>query len=141
MVLTDPESSSADHVSPADGRVPQGLPREEPEPPIKIGRLLVLVLVAALFAGVTSLIAGEAILDSYKSDLNPSIQNNPSPEGVRRWKDARLYSATLTFTTLGGLLGLALGLAGGLARRLIAASAARPFWALCWERLPRPLRP
>ena len=42
---------------------------------------------------------------------------------MRRWKQARVYTATFTFTTLGGLLGLALGLAGGLARRSVAASS------------------
>ena len=42
---------------------------------------------------------------------------------MRRLRDARLYSATLTFTTMGGFLGLAMGLAGGLARRSVFASA------------------
>jgi hypothetical protein len=123
MVLINPESSPADHVSPAVGSVPRGSPTDHQQPPIKTGRLLVFAFVAALLAGVASLIAGEAILSSYKSDLNPSIQNNPSPESVRRWKDARLYSATLTFATMGGLLGLLMGLAGGLVRRSASASA------------------
>ena len=86
-------------------------------------RLLVFACVAGLIAGVASLLVGEVILNRYQSDLNPPLQNNPNPEDMRRWKDARLYSATFTFTTLGGLLGLALGLAGGLARRSVSASA------------------
>ena len=82
-----------------------------------------MALVAASLAGVASVIAGEAIMNHYKGDLNPKIQNNPTPESVRLLKEARLYSATFTFTTLGGLLGLTLGLAGGLAaRRSIAAT-------------------
>jgi hypothetical protein len=88
-----------------------------------VSQLLVFAFVAALLAGVASLLVGELILNRYQSDLNPPIQNNPSPEDVRRWKDARLYSATFTFTALGGLLGLTLGLAGGLARRSVSASA------------------
>jgi hypothetical protein len=74
-------------------------------------------LVAGVIAGCVALLIGEEILNRYKSDLNPPIQNNPSAESVRRYKDARIYSATFTFTALGGLLGLALGLAGGLAQR------------------------
>ena len=123
MVLINPESSPADHVSPAAGSVPRGSSTDHQQPPIKMGRLLVFAFVAALLAGVASLIAGEAIMSSYQSDLNPSIQNNPSPESVRRWKDARLYSATLTFATMGGSLGLLMGLAGGFVRRSASASA------------------
>jgi hypothetical protein len=124
MVLIDPESSPADHASPAaGGNTAQPSPTDHQQPPIKISRLLLFACVAALLAGVASLLVGEEILNRYQSDLNPPIQNNPSPESVRRWKDARLYSATFTFTTLGGLLGLAMGLAGGLARRSISAGA------------------
>ena len=57
----------------------------------------------------------------YRAALLPPLNINPDPEHMRRWRDARLYSAALSFTTLAGLLGLAMGLAGGLARR--AASA------------------
>jgi hypothetical protein len=65
---------------------------------------------------------GEQIMNSYQSDLNPPIQRTPSPENVRRWKDARVHSPAFTFATLGGLLGLALGFAGGFARRSTSAS-------------------
>ncbi len=123
MVLPTPESSPADHESPTGGILPQGSPTDPGQPVIEMGRLLLFALVAAAFAGVVSVIAGEAIMDHYRSDLNPNIQNNPTPESVRLLKEARLYSAVFTFTTLGGLLGLALGLAGGLARRSVAASA------------------
>jgi hypothetical protein len=89
----------------------------------RIGRLLVFAIVAGLIAGAASVLIGERILNSYNRDLFPPIENNPSAENVRRWKEARIYSAALTFATLGGLLGLALGLAGGLARRSTFASA------------------
>jgi len=123
MVLINPESSPADRVSPAAGSIPEESSTDHQQPPIKLGRLLVFAFVGALLAGVASSIAGEAILNSYKSDLNPPIQNNPSPESVRRLKDARLYSPTLTFATMGGLLGLLMGLAGGIVRRSASATA------------------
>jgi hypothetical protein len=124
MVFIDPESSPVDHAARAvDGNTPQRSATDHQQPPIKVSQLLVFAFVAALLAGVASLLVGELILNRYQSDLNPPIQNNPRPEDVRRWKDARLYSATFTFTTLGGLLGLTLGLAGGLARRSVSASA------------------
>jgi hypothetical protein len=82
---------------------------------------LVLGIAAGLIAGVASVLAGEVILSRYQSDLAPALQIQPSPEVMRRWRDARLYSATLTFATMGGLFGLAMGLAGGLARRSVLA--------------------
>jgi hypothetical protein len=124
MVFINPESSPVHHAAPAaDGNTPQRSATDHHQPPIKVSQLLVFAFIAALLAGVASLLVGEVILSRYQSDLNPPIQNNPSPEDVRRWKDARLYSATFTFTTLGGLLGFTLGLAGGLARRSVSASA------------------
>ena len=67
------------------------------------------------------LVAGEKILDAYHNDLFPPIKINPTIEEMSRLKAARLYSATLTFTSLGGFLGLTMGLAGGLARRSVPA--------------------
>lgn len=84
---------------------------------------MVIGSVAGLIAGLASLLAGEAILGRYQNDLFPALQVHPSPEDMRRFRDARIYSATLTFTTMGGFLGLAMGLAGGSARRSISAGA------------------
>jgi hypothetical protein len=101
MVPPDPES-----VLPAD----------------RVGRLLLFAVVAGLAAGAASWLAGEFIFEAYKSDLFPKLRIRPSAEDMQRWRDARLYSATLTFTTMGGFLGLAMGLAGGMARRSIFAA-------------------
>jgi len=121
MVLTNPESSPSD-PAPA-GITPHLAPAGEKPLLQQYGRLLALAIAAGIIAGVASLLAGEMILRSYQSDLVPALKITPSPEDMRRWRDARLYSATLTFTTMGGLLGLMMGLAGGLARRSVFASA------------------
>jgi MFS family permease len=121
MVLTDPELSPSDrapaeitpHLAPAGAK-----PFTE-----QYRRLLALAIAAGLIAGVASLLAGEVILNRYHGDLVPNIQAHPDPETMRRWREARLYSAAVTFTTMGGLLGLTMGLAGGLARRSVFASA------------------
>jgi hypothetical protein len=84
---------------------------------------LALAVAAGLIAGVASMLAGEVILSRYQSDLLPNLNINPNPEDMRRWRDARLNSAALTFATMGGLLGLTMGLVGGLARRSASASA------------------
>jgi hypothetical protein len=52
------------------------------------------------------------ILSRYQYDLLPTLRNSPSAEQIRRLSDARLYSATLTYTTMAGILGM---LVGGLA--------------------------
>jgi hypothetical protein len=124
MVPPDPESSHLDPTTAIGAdttTAPASTSLERPAE--RIGRLLIFAIFAGLAAGLASELIGERILSSYQVDLNPSVQQNPNPEDMRRWRDARLYSATLTFTTLGGLLGLALGLAGGLARRSTLASA------------------
>jgi vacuolar-type H+-ATPase subunit I/STV1 len=124
MVTPDSEFSHSDPTSAVDdttASLPASAVSELPSE--RIGRLLVIAAVAGLAAGVVSELIGELILNSYHSDLNPPLQMNPNAEDMRRWREARLYSATLTFSTLGGLLGLALGLAGGFARRSTAASA------------------
>ena len=119
MVLSDPESSPSDPV--ASEITPHLAPAGEKPSLEQHGRLLAFALAAGLIAGVASLLAGEVILNRYQSDLTPPLKISPSPEDMRRWRDARLYSATLTFTTMGGFLGLAMGLAGGLARRSVFA--------------------
>jgi hypothetical protein len=84
---------------------------------------LTLAIAAGLIAGVASVLAGEVILGRYQGDLSPPLNIHPSPEDMRRWREARLYSATLTFAAMGGFLGLAMGVAGGLARRSASAGA------------------
>jgi hypothetical protein len=88
--------------------------------------LLAIACLAGLVAGVASMRAGETILGRYRGDLVQAITTHPKPEDMQRWRNARLYSAVWTFTTMGGCLAVAMGLAGGLARRsaLAAGSAA-----------------
>jgi hypothetical protein len=92
-------------------------------PPGGIWQLLAFVLIAAILAGVGSLLVGEGIVSRYRSGLVPAIKAHPGPDDIRQLREARLYSATLTFGAMGGLLGLAMGMAGGLARRSVLASA------------------
>jgi len=87
------------------------------------GRALGIAIAAGLIAGVASTVVGEVILSRYQGDLLPPPSIQPSPEDMRRLREAQLYSAALTFMTMGGLLGLTMGLAGGLARRSVSASA------------------
>ena len=79
--------------------------------------------VAGLCAGIISWLAGEAILESYRSVLDPKIRRGVDPGDVRRFARALLTSASATFTALGAILGLGLGLAGGLARRSASGGA------------------
>ena len=122
MVPHDPESSasSVSVAAPAGARPYRG-PTSEESFPDQHGRLMALALAAGLVAGVASLLAGEEILRGYQSDLLPKLKIRPSAEDMQRWSSARLYSATLTFTTMGGFLGLTMGLAGGLAQRSVFA--------------------
>jgi hypothetical protein len=123
MVPVEPESSASD-------RAPLGPepndPRSDPaEVTPELGgmsRLLVFASIAGLIAGSASLLAGEVVLRRYQSELLAPLNISPSPEEMRRWHDARLYSATLTFTLMGGILGVAMGLAGGAVRRVVSAS-------------------
>ena len=119
MVSSDSTSSPSDPTfSGPDGNREPATPTASTLHSIGAGRLFVCAIVAGLLAGLASVLIGERILDRYKGDLLPPIEISPSAANVQRWKDARIYSATFTFATLGGLLGLALGLAGGLARRI-----------------------
>jgi hypothetical protein len=124
MALIDPESTPSDRRSLASG---ENTPSTAPNAPElhsgKTSRRLVFGIVAGLIAGAVSLLAGEFILKAYESDLVPKLKIRPTADDFRRFNDARLYSATLNFTTMGGLLGLMMGLAGGLARRSASASA------------------
>jgi hypothetical protein len=121
MVLTDPESSPSDRAG-GEPTPPSAASAETPftEP---WGRLLALVIAAALIAGVASFLAGEVILKSYQGDLVPTLKVRPSPEDVRRLSDARVHSASFAFMAMGGAFGMTMGLAGGLARRSVAGSA------------------
>lgn len=78
---------------------------------------MVAAMAAGLVAGVAAWLAGEGILESYQSVLNPKIQREVNPEAVRRYARAMLTSAAAAFAALGAILGLCLGLSGGLARR------------------------
>ena len=101
---------------------PQSAPVGVEHVPVHHGRLLAFAIAAAALAGSAALLAGEKILDAYHNDLFPPINFNPTIEEMSRLKAARLSTATLTFTCLGGFLGLAMGLAGGLARRSVSAA-------------------
>jgi hypothetical protein len=85
------------------------------------GRLLALAIIAGLIAGAAASLANEAVLKRYHNDLTPLLTNAPDSEAIRKFKEARLHSSVLTFTTLGGFFGLTMGLAGGLARRSVFA--------------------
>ncbi len=122
MVRIDPESSPSDSTLPA----PEGSSLRSEPVPFKpssggLGRLLAFTILAGLMAGVISSVVGERIMDAYRGDLLPKLEVHPSPETMRRLRDARLYTATLTYAAMGGFLGLAMGLAGGLARRSVLA--------------------
>jgi hypothetical protein len=124
MVPHDPESSAlAGSLAAPAGTTPYLAPTSRESFLDQHGRLLALALAAGFIAGVASLLAGEVILNRYQSDLVPTLKVHPNPEDMRRWRDARVYSATLTFATMGGFLGLTMGLAGGLARRSAFAGA------------------
>jgi hypothetical protein len=88
-----------------------------------VARIAASACTAGILAGVASLFVGEAVSNRYRDDLRAPMSISPTPQEMRRWKDARLYSATLTFTAMGGMLGLAMGAAGGAARRSVWAGA------------------
>jgi hypothetical protein len=116
MAAPDHDSPTSDHPA-ADA--PAGSPPKSPS----TTRLAGLALAVGLLAGAGAWIAGEAILESYRADLNPRIGREVDVEAVRRFAGAHLASASATFAALGGILGLGLGLAGGLARRSASAGA------------------
>ena len=118
MVPSDPESSS---LEPAQAAITPQYSGEGSRFAVKPGRLLAFAVAAALIAGAATLVACEKILDAYNNDLFPPINFNPTVEEMSRLRAARLATATLTFTCLGGFLGLAMGLTGGLARRSVPA--------------------
>jgi hypothetical protein len=124
MVPTESEFSPLDPIAAVVEQPPplaaslDVAPRSE-----RLVRLMIFAVVAGMLAGLASEFICERIMSSYSTDLSPAPTMIPRPEDMRRWKEARVYTATFTFTTLGGLLGLALGLAGGLARRSVTASS------------------
>ena len=121
MVRIDPESSPSD-APPAE--IAQSLAAAgETTIRRQSRRLLALALAAGLLAGVASSFAGEVIVNRYENETVPARKLRPSPEDLGRFRDARLYSAALTFTAMGGFLGLTMGWAGGLARHSVFAGA------------------
>jgi len=86
------------------------------------GQLWAMIMVCAAAAGLGSFLAGELAHDAFKPQLFPvevltvrALQ--PSRESQRA---ADLKNATLVFSILGGMTGLAMGLAGGLAVHSLA---------------------
>jgi hypothetical protein len=117
----DPESSNSDS---REEVIPPTVGSPEREPvPTPYGGVLAFAIIAAVVGGVASALAGEAIMRHYQRELLAPLGISPSLEDMSKWKNARLYSAILTYSTMGGFLGLAMGLAGGAVRRLVAASA------------------
>ena len=100
---------------------PQNIRARDRLLPHSLAGFSLLPLPRRSIAGAATLVAGEKILDAYHNDLFPPIKFNPTVEEMSRLKAARLSTATLTFTCLGGFLGLAMGLTGGLARRSVPA--------------------
>jgi hypothetical protein len=119
MVQSDLDSSASDPV--AGGNPPHlASPGKKPVS-MRYGRLLAFAIAGAVIAGVGSVLTGEVVLNRYQSALTPPPKISPTTEDIRRLRDARVFSAALTFTAMGGFLGLALGFAGGLARRSVQA--------------------
>jgi hypothetical protein len=119
MVQSDLDSSASD---PGAGGYPPRLASPGKGPvPLRYSRLLAFAITGAVIAGVGSVLAGEVVLNRYQSALTPPPKISPTTEDINRLRDARVLSATLTFTAMGGFLGLALGFAGGLARRSVQA--------------------
>ena len=120
--------TDAERIDRSSGHLSDRIPAQEranpgPQPtdrePVPVGtrRVLVLAAAAGLIAGVASWLAGEMVQRRYQRDLLAPLSISPSPDQMRRWKDARLHGAALTFTLMGGCLGLAMGAAGGAAHR------------------------
>jgi hypothetical protein len=119
MVAPDSDSTPADSTIDA----PSSPPPEALATVVGQGRLLGLALVAGLLAGVAAWLAGEAILEAYRADLNPKMQREVDAQVGRRFARAHLASASGTYAALGAIVGVSLGLAGGLARRSASAGA------------------
>jgi hypothetical protein len=131
MVPIDPTSLDSDGALPAPtGNQPQIGPATLEPAPGERSRLFAFALLAGLIAGAASLFIGERILTAYQSELIPKLKFRPTAEDTHRLTEARFRSATLTFTTMGGLLGLAMGVAGGMTRRSAFASARAAFLGL-----------
>jgi hypothetical protein len=119
--MVEPDSD----LTPADSTVdvPSGPPPKTVDSSGGSGRLVGMALAAGLLAGVAAWLAGEAILEAYRTVLSPKVRREADAEAVRQFARAHLTSASTTFAALGAILGLSLGLAGGLARRSASAGA------------------
>jgi hypothetical protein len=119
MVTPDPDSTHSDSTIDDElRRHPEALASSGGQ-----GRLVGMALVAGLLAGVAAWLAGETILEAYRTVLRPKIQREADAGVALQVQRARLMSASGTFTALGAIVGLGLGLAGGLARRSASAGA------------------
>ncbi|MHC5542224.1 hypothetical protein ACYOEI_28715, partial [Singulisphaera rosea] len=76
------------------------------------GRILGLIVLAGLLGGGFSALSGEAVMEFYRSELNPNTKSAPSLENASRMSSARVGSVSITFAAASGILGAALGLAG-----------------------------
>jgi hypothetical protein len=119
MVPSDPESPSADPLIDITSSAPPKALASAVGP----GRLIGIVLIAGLLAGVASWLVAETILESYQAILNPKLRREVDAEASRQFARAHLTSASAMFAALGAITGLGLGLAGGLARRSASAAA------------------
>src|SRR5262249_19242775 len=77
---------------------------------------------AGVAAGIAAWLVCEQLLVVYHDDLTRNVGAFPPPEVTYARIAAEKHVATLSFTALGGLLGLALGVAGGGARRSALAA-------------------
>jgi hypothetical protein len=124
-----PTSSAASEspAQPVDPRSPNESTLGLTKAPSSPGRCWLLVLSAALLAGLAGFGIGEAGPKVFPVSLEfpPEIRGTRIPiELERRMGISRDRSAALAFGGLGMILGLALGVAGGLARRSPGAAIA-----------------
>jgi len=131
MSLLDDRSPTSSSASdgPLQAERANGTPPGLKTGPSASGPIWLLLLAAALLAGLAGFGIGEAApkLVPISYDLPPEISRNRSavPIEIERRKSAwRDKSAVLAYGGLGMVLGLALGAAGGLARRSPRAAIA-----------------
>ena len=84
MVRPDQETSHSDPTAAIDDHAAERPDDQLGTAPERIGRLLIFAAVAGLLAGLASEFICERIMNSYHTDLNPPVQQNPNPEDVTR---------------------------------------------------------
>lgn len=118
MAAHDPEDAplASSIPAPTENAPPTVVESQDSNPGSGV-RVLGLIVLAGLLAGGLSVLVGEAVMEFYRSELNPNMKPVPKVEDAGRVGIARVGSVTLTFAAAGGILGATLGLAGGLSRR------------------------